>query len=893
MGNNLCQPGYQQSFEQEEGVQPTEIDLQPFIDEQRNKPSFRLVNKQISSLLTDKLGIPKGLSLQSRYHYHLLVEGFTPGAAKNLILINLDTFRVYSITSSSIELASETKLSQSDQDYLQHNFRDRARESQRQYLKYGYAFNKKAVTLYLHPQLRNDDPAVLVFKLRPENAEVIGVERNYGFETKTPGLEESNVKAFQLVETNNLSDSPERDVLLITLTTKKLQETTPEMPGTQNETPGKELKKGFFLHFWKDQGGEDTSQNLFSFYLSDLEFNLDFDESFSKLFGDHPSRATKFKLTDIDTRHSLLICDLKRVILFLKIDFEERKVIKKVAFSMSRLNGALEKKLKQKFKITIANQVKYFRTTDSVILGVEEVRRSQLLSVKIKNIFGDLDSLDGYKVIEFMKDNLFYPYRDYDEDTILIRQDLNKMTRSEKEIDKIGFCFLNPSSFDKKGDPLATLYNAGRYNEMTHNGNEMALDFLKVSENQMLIINWYQIFLFDLETGKVIAENWYRFDFDSHCFGRKCGPFYFDDAIILVQDNNFSIATLELSPEKGEMIGEIQAVNFCDEFEKMRKEEGFKIKGKAKIFRLDNGNLVLMSKTLRKRREEENQMFSFYAIGMIEISLNPFKIVSKVYKDDFQFRALDFNSIHAYKKLIYVVFPNKKEVINSLDITQKTIQKRIKEKLNLLNPGIVGITPKFEIQGTCPTSENQPKMTILSISQHGIISTQEKTNQLYLHRIDEKQNQLILTKIVLIKTPKKILGLDNETFYSQRATSGLNFVVSDLAGTFIVRMRPNLELLSIIKTGIVGFIGRDGEGVQLKFIYGSYDQLWVVRYGSTLYQGFKETLKIHAICLSTRTLIQVKTKNLLHFDNLTEAKKTGLTVCLKDPGEIKRVWIGE
>ena len=199
------------------------------------------------------------------------------------------------------------------------------------------------------------------------------------------------------------------------------------------------------------------------------------------------------------------------------------------------------------------------------------------------------------------------------------------------------------------------------------------------------------------------------------------------------------------------------------------------IEAEAKVLRLENGNFVLMPKTLRKRVQGEYRNLSVYGLGVVEVRLSPFTVVTTKFKGDLQFKALDFNSIHSFRNWIYFVLPNFKEIEETVGLVEKTIYQNINFDYHLLKPGIVAISPNFNFKASCPTSSNQQKINILGISEQGIISTQEETNQLYLHRIDEKHNRLILAKIIVIKTPMKILGLDRKNFYQQRAISGLLF----------------------------------------------------------------------------------------------------------------------
>ena len=490
----------------------------------------------------------------------------------------------------------------------------------------------------------------------------------------------------------------------------------------------------------------------------------------------------------------------------------------------------------------------------------------------------------------------FLPYVDFDQDRLLIKEDHSRNETQAGMVNKYtrrSLYFLDSSSFELKGERIEGFSDSKRFHEITANNWLEVLDIIKVNDSQMLIINQYKMYLIELASGEVLAETLYRFDFSSHLFGRVFNPIYYDDAIVLVKENIFYLANIEPSPEGGEVVKDIHCINFYDHFSQIAFDSGFTVKPASKVLRLRNGNLVLMVKNL-KRTPPNQKPEDMYAIAIMQVKLNPFKIVSKTFTDEFQLKAVDFSSIHVYKNWIVFAVPGKKEILAHSNLEQRNALEKAGGAPSVMNPGILVITPDFKFVASADSTENQPKFSILKVSEYGIISSRWDVKRLYLHRIDEEQRILVLTKVIILQTKVSLVGLQQDALSSQ-TTHNYYFTVNCIGGGVVLfKMGPYLDLEGHI--GLSSSFSHSKKKNNFKFIFDSNTKVNFMKVDaeSSIFTGTSKksdfNQSLYTIDFSSRDGYWVIFDNLLHFENLSVGKHAACTFC-KGYRDIQRVWL--
>ena len=417
---NVCSNN-EKTFKNEDEIEPKEIDLDAIIEEELLKPTAMIASKPLAKFTKESIKVPQGMSSKIRYLYYTLVEGFTLQAEKNLILINRDTLRVYSITGSSsnpsnrIKLESESKLSERMERFLNNNFRDWRIEERRQHLEYSFIFDRRRMTLYFHPELGAD--ATVFFKLKEDNGEIVSDSILFEFEDRLDGVDKGDIKDYQLIESTNLDDGKEVVLAVLSqsgsldvITQRRLMAKGVDDHGPRPSACTMQL---FSLKNIENEGKKLNS--LISLDFGDINFR----QNLKKLLSREICQESKFKLIDLENRQSVLIYDLKTVLVFYFVDMKSRTMTDRAMIDIREMISTISVELERKFdayrkssryfdsfKVKVESSLvraKYFPKTNSVVLSFY-FRNFAFLMVNIKNLLGKLK--DPNIVIVKLKLNL-------------------------------------------------------------------------------------------------------------------------------------------------------------------------------------------------------------------------------------------------------------------------------------------------------------------------------------------------------------------------------------------------------------------------------------------------------------------------------------------------------
>ena len=524
---------------------------------------------------------PEGITLQ-KDRYLKVIEGFTPGAVKNIITIARHKIRVYAVTGTKIEFTSSSGLHKEASELIfEESFKSGS----------VIAFRKKATTIQL---LSGSDFRSLALKLHPETAVVVDcrvsilseIEQKFQQKSSTAALPfpKNSKKEFYI---GKLLSSGAFYQIIGSQKARKWVDFTDFL---QNK-----IKRESFRYVL--QRSDRLPRNLWPNFPASGDLRWQNDIFKSKSQGES------------------LICSRNRTVLHLAlINFKRRKVLFSRSINLLDVlsNSAVESLLRMRiegqdqqeelgggqnpwgFNTMLFELKKLFfqPKSDSLVVDIRVENKETILN--LEKIFWSRDLIGNSKAVSFInKDSdvsLIGP--GFSEDSILSF----KPKGTEDPSHQRSLVWLG--SGDLKQKAVKGFEDDAILNQIYRRCYE-EISYLPLLDGKMLVLNSFSAMIYDYDKGEIAGYLDHTFDFDS-----KIGAKRVEDLVVfgtlkshvhLLKIENLGERSIRASKARTIFFDEV--LNFSGESPKENQE--FPL-----WFKLENGNYLMVSKAVVPANEE-------------------------------------------------------------------------------------------------------------------------------------------------------------------------------------------------------------------------------------------------------------------------------------------------
>ena len=646
----------------------------------------------------------------------MMLDGFTKGAVKNLLLLSWQRLRLYSITENSIELLENINIYE---EIIGNLFIKNDTWPKRTNL----CFSPANSTLYV--AFLNSKRAIRGFSFDNVTGRLLKIFTHPASLTNQKG---SHLLYFQTRRLKRYSN-----VDLLSLKVSKL-EVADEAESNQKVIKISTLHEKvnrkvitFRANLSSIGGGrwEHFRQNQLERKLYDFK---------------------RFRIFDFDAMTVILTFFDSDLLMIYFVDIRLSKIIRRLTLSLKYLISRSE--LPSKIKadcLNLAFRQKYLEKID-LFHSVEirdhlmmcfknaenccVVKLSSLLKgrVQIMNEFSKYTTHSYWRNAEFSV---------FDSKRIMLKDSLRRLKSP------ILFNMVKPVNPSK----LAEFNKCSRFYEMMLSydyQNKSLIKFMKLSENKLIVLNTFTVMVYDVAFEKILCSRWHSFLKFRESSGKV---FNFGTSLAFLVGNMLYVSNIEQNPKGGEYFSKLNSFHVYDDARRLLKYSELNLFPQAElnIIQLSNENILIV--WVLNYPDQSNRQIQIFTRQYSSqknyfISSSCFK-----WKEDSQ---IFVRSIDMHRGCFVFLSSRKVKRRKGIKIPEE------KEYFEL-----VLTSTSFEVLDKTSTIEEDRMIQLIGVNQDGIITTTENQNKIYLHQFDFTTLKLVL---------KKILSLESEVIREPGST---------------------------------------------------------------------------------------------------------------------------
>ena len=773
--------------------EPKEDDLDTTKDKSFTSPKINLLDhlRQIRSLgqnpqkkitpkplKSEKLQEIPEISLQSP-RYIKIVDGFTPDAAKNILVFTKRGLRIYEIQHKKIKIFKDSFETRSDKYFKRISFDFGTKTVWKKCVKIKKLFDEDMELVqdrggppFLFFKKRLIDPTIIRLNLSQNNYSIKSIEKLSNKKTMAstasltdlaePGLR----KVFKSKVTGNYSKYGLVSVQLIK--TSKYR---------------KKSKKGFsYVH---KNSFDKTISNFFLAVKSILKLRyklliaLPLDLKTPDLWTD----SFNFQFWD-SSKTTMLLCSENRFHLAFWLfclrnsKFMMKRVIQTVDVyksALSQLSGERDEcnlfqtvskenwELRNIFYCQKNQAIFAYISTEAGVDHVIRIRNFLILRAK-KEFEVDIvislkhinysngrinDEIHSQNVSIEKPSSMPRYYKEFGENSILVEEQINEQKNIYHE--KRTLVIIDRTTLEK--NQVEGLVSHPKYNELTNRGSFRDISVHQISGSSILFSNSNFFYLYSLKTGEILSKT---------CHTIKIGSCYdlLGDIIVTTSKHHFTIFktpgentddNFEETNSNRPSGTQTAMYYFEDLIKEINNQKVYLLDLlTSNTFRLPSGNILFLFKVRAVFRDSQFNQSRNYLIK-IEIEPFEFSVLRKTIISEF-FEKNDVNVKSIYMThgfLVYLKQNPKQQEVTFIDKKSSSKKNKNMNELNL----VLCCHDKLSVLDTLRIAEevpvtDHPPASIISVVDEKIVVIFEQKKEIHLYSIDKFLIKFIKTRVI-------------------------------------------------------------------------------------------------------------------------------------------------